>query len=172
MRGASPYVLPSRNQPVHFVGMARPLSKPKGPFFPKLGGLRPSLGRARIRGNFGTNPCRAKLIHASPRVLCHLTLLYRPGRTRLAKGHAYGRYFVVVVPPFFASALAAPLNGGETSARRGSGRADSWPRRCRGRSAFVGCKAFTTGKSVEAVVPWMPARPRLVEMGWFWHVCQ
>src|SRR2546426_449492 len=47
---------------------------------------------------------------------------YRPGRTRLAKGHAYGWYFSVVVPPFFASARAAQR--GETSARRASGRAD------------------------------------------------
>jgi len=38
-------------------------------------------------------------------------LTYLPGRTRFAKGHAYGWYFRVFVPPCVACTLAASLNG-------------------------------------------------------------
>src|SRR6266849_6746908 len=95
-------------------------------------------------------PCKAH--SCFPRVLCHLTLLYRPGRTPLAEGHAYGWYLSVVVPPLFPSTLAAPLSErlvSETVVGLILATKASRP------PAFAGCKAFTTGKSLEAVVPWM-----------------
>ena len=71
----------------------------------------------------------------------------------MAKGHVSERYFGVVIAPFFPSTLAAPLNGerlvSETVVGRIRATKASRP------PAFAGCKAFTTGKSLEAVVPWM-----------------
>ena len=71
----------------------------------------------------------------------------------MAKGHAYGWYFRVVVPACVPCTLAASLNGERLVSETMVGlilatKASRPP-------AFAGCKAFTTGKSLEAVVPWM-----------------
>jgi hypothetical protein len=58
----------------------------------------------------------------------------------------------VVVPPLFPSTLAAPLSErlvSETVVGLILATKASRP------PAFAGCKHFTTGKSLEAVVPWM-----------------